>query len=292
MAIPPDFHTPDERELAAMPFEDQAAAFVSGTRMLYRLLNDTVWRVIESQISPSHFEQALSATYFRIVLLLRGVVALDDPCHFQIANSVARTVFELVLDLKALSNDPSQTRRFFDFPKVAKFRYAEKLVSFLHDHPSIDRGRFHHQINCVDDPQRRQQVRELCLQDWGCKGNGAPKWPDHWSGKNIADRAREAGLELEEMYRSQFFLQSQYVHAGPAGVQDLSRDALICSFAIAHEAIQRLAVIATQIVGDTFHLFDTIPGLRDNLKQQPDHAIVLYLLKAYEQKRAAVSDSD
>jgi len=256
-----------DADVTALPPEKQAAAFVQGTKILYTLMNDTVCSVIMGQIGKSDIEQAIAVTYYRITLLLQGLATLDDPAHFQMANSTARTVFELVLDLKTLCADQSLAEKFFAFARVVKFRKAEQLVTFLNINPSVDRIPHQHAINFASDPQRKQSVDQQCVQHWGTNKNGQANWPEHWSGKNIADRAHDAGLEFEEIYRSQFFLQSQYVHAGPAGIQDLSRDALVCSFGIAHRLIHQLAATATELVGHQFHLFDTNLELRDKLRR-------------------------
>lgn len=254
-------------DITALSREDQAAAIVRGTISMHTLMNDTVCSVILGQVGKSDFEQAIAATYYQATLLLRAIATLEDPARFQIVNSAARTVFELVLDLKGLFADPGLAEKFFAFARVFKFQKATQLVSFLNDNPSIDRSRHQHAINFASDLRRKQEVEQQCIQHWGVKKNRQPNWPDHWSGKTINIRAHEAGLEFEEMYRSQFFLQSQYVHAGPSGIQDLSRDALICSFGIAHRLVQQLAATATELVGDQFHLFDTNIELRDRLRK-------------------------
>lgn len=254
-------------DVTTLQREEQAAAFVKGTQSLHSLIEHTVCPVVLGQVGKSDIEQALAATFYRITLLLRALAKLDDPAHFQIANSVARTVFELVLDLKALSTHQFLAPKFFAFSRAVKFRKAEQLVAFLNANPAIDRTPHQHAIQFASDTQRKQEVEQQCIQHWGTNAKGAPNWPDHWSGKNIADRSNDAGPEFEEMYRSQFFLQSQYVHAGPAGVQNLDRDALICSFAIAHRLVQQLSAEATYIVGEKFHLFDTNLELRDKLRR-------------------------
>lgn len=254
-------------DVTSLPREEQAAALVKGTESLYSMMNDTVCPVVIGQVAKSYSEQAIAATYYRITLILRGISTLTDPVHFQIANSVARTVFELVIDLKLLRDDPSLSAKFFAFARVVKFRKAAQLVKFLDGNPSIDRTAHQHAIDFADDLQRKQSVEQQCIQHWGANKNGQPNWPEHWFGTNIADRAHYAGLEFEEMYRSQFFLQSQYVHAGLAGIQDLSRDALICSFGTAHRLVQQLSATATLIVVEKFHLFDTNLELRDKLRR-------------------------
>ncbi len=271
-------------DVMSLPAEEQAAAFVNGTKSLHALMEGTVCSVIMGQVGKSDIEEAIAATFYRITLLLRGVALLEEPAHFQIANSVARTIFELVIDLKSLCDDPSLAAKFLAFTRVVKFRKAEQLSGFLNANPSVDRSPHQHALSFASDPQRKQEVEQLCIKHWGPNKNGQPNWPDHWSGRNIADRAHDAGLEFEEAYRSQFFLQSQYVHAGPAGIQDLPWEALICSFGVAHRLMQQLSANATELVGGVFHLFDATPELREWL-HKASSASGFYAVEAVLQKQ-------
>jgi len=99
----------------------------------------------------SQQEEAITGTYYRMYLLLRGLAKLEDPCHFQMAG--------------------------------------------------VDQNR-----------------QKLCAKHgWDPK-----KPPLHWSGKDTLQRVPDADIEYKEIYRSQFFLQSYYVHAGGAGMDSLS----------------------------------------------------------------------
>ncbi|MBX3439982.1 MAG: hypothetical protein KF861_21000, partial [Planctomycetaceae bacterium] len=139
MSDPMPFEVIEAADVTSLSPEEQAAAFVKGTQSLNTFIEHTVYPVVGGQVGMSETEQALAATFCRISLLLRSLAKLDDPAHFQLANSAARTVFELVLDLKALTTDRSLASKFFAFSRVAKFRKAEQLVNFLNNNPSIDR---------------------------------------------------------------------------------------------------------------------------------------------------------
>lgn len=267
MAHQIDLDIIEAADVNALPIEQQAAAFFKGTASIYRLTEDVVCPVVQGQVGKSDQEQAISATFYRMVLLLRGVTALNDPVHFQIVNSVARTVFELVLDLKALAADPTSAGKFHAFARVAKFRKATQLKDFLDANPTVDSSPHQTAIDFANDPVRAQEVEQECVQHWGRTHKGKLRWPEHWSGKQIDVRASDAGIEFAEIYRSQFFLQSYYVHAGPAGIQNLSREALICTFGVSHRLIQQFAATAVEIIADQFHLFATDLDLRDQLRR-------------------------
>ncbi len=288
-----DFEVIEAADVETLSFDERADAFYRGTTSIHALMENVVSPVVQGQIGKSGHEQAVAVTFYRIELLLRGLKLLVDPAHFQIVISVARTVFELVLDLKVLAADHATAQKLHAFARVAKFRKASQLKAFLDANPSVDQSSHQEAISCASDSAREQEVERDCIRHWGADRNGNPRWPDHWSGLNIADRAGNAGIEFAEMYRSQFFLQSYYVHAGPAGIQSLSREALICTFGIAHRLVQQLAATAVEVVADEFYLFSTELDLRDKLRRA-SAASGFFAVQAVLQKQAvdAVNDTE
>lgn len=253
-------------DLKKLTNEEKADSLFQSTRSLHNLAEERIVPTLHGQLNLSDHEQSLVATYYLMTLLLRGLSSLADPCHFQMAEIVARTVFELLLDLKALADEPSLAAKFMAFTDVSRFHKADQLANYLSEYPAVDAQPHQHAVRFAFDQQRRQRLEQECIQHWGTDKNDNPKWPEHWTGNNIATRARNAGFKYEEIYRSQFFLQSYFVHAGPAGVQNLSKDALIRLFCIAHGLIQSLFSEATEIMCDRFQLFAGDSKLRNRLK--------------------------
>ncbi|MEO2033604.1 MAG: hypothetical protein ABGZ35_16110, partial [Planctomycetaceae bacterium] len=151
-------------DVTALSIEEQAIAFFKGTASIHGLMEDVVCPVIQGQIGKSDYEQAVAVTFYRIALLLRGLRLLNDPAQFQIVNSVARTVFELVLDLNLLISDQATADKFHGFSRVAKFRKAAQLKTFLDANPSVDKAPHQDAINFASDTQRQQEVEQACIQ--------------------------------------------------------------------------------------------------------------------------------
>lgn len=255
----------DPADVTELPRNEQAAAVLKGTHDLHAL-GEGIVPLIIGQAGKSECESALAGTYYRMTLLLKGLSTLNDTCHFQLSQAGARTVFELLLDLKILVNNPSRATQFFAFPQVSRFHKAAQLADFLDKHGKIDPVRPQRAVQFAGDQQVRQRIEALCVRGWGTKTNGKPNWPEHWSGQSISERAKNAGADYEELYRTQFFIQSYFVHSGGAGVGGLSHDALVCLFCNAHLLVQRLFTEATEIIATEFLLFDAIPGLREKLQ--------------------------
>lgn len=262
-----DLKAIDAADVESLSVEERANAFYEGTAAIRRLIDDEICSIVLGQISKSDFEQAIAGTLYRIMLLLKGIEQLRDPLHFQIVNATARTVFELVLDLKLLASDQSLVPKYFAFGRVSNFHKAVQLKSFLDLNPTIDQSRHRDALSFANNAQRKAEIERDCQKHWGKKKNGHLIWPEHWSGKDIAARSNDVGIEFLEIYRSQFFIQSLYVHAGPAGIQNISREALIYTFCISHCLIQQMTAIAAQVTADEFQRFSANTELRAELKR-------------------------
>ena len=154
-----------------MPYERGVQVFFDTTVALHELAETQVCTAV-AQMGKDLGEMALGATYFRMCLLLRGLVKLDEPWHFQLAAIAARTMFELLLDLKALADDPSQAEAFWDFTSVDKLRKARTLADFLKGHPDIDTVPHRRALQFAKDPDLQKRVEGLCLRHWGRNKRG------------------------------------------------------------------------------------------------------------------------
>jgi len=255
----------DGQAIRNLPIEKRIAAIFHGTVALNKFADKNVCPKVQDAFQKTDHEKALAATYYRMCLFLRALAKLDETCHFQVAAMAARSIFELLLDLKALASDPTLTQKFFDFTWVSRYHKAKQLADFLQKNPNVDRTRHQHALALVNKPGVNDHREQLCKSHGWVDRKGKLSWPKHWSGKDTPIRAKEAGIEYEEIYRSQFFIQSYYVHAGGAGIDSMSREALESAFAIAHALIQRLFAEATRIIAKAFHLFEGDESLHQRL---------------------------
>ena len=256
----------DAQAIENLPREKKIAAILQGTRALHEFAEKNVCPVVRAVLQKSDHETALAATYYRMCLLLRALAKLDDTCHFQVAAMAARSMFELLLDLKALAKDPTLGQKFFDFTWMSRYHKARQLANFLQHNPDVDPTPHQQALALVNKPGVKQNREQLCKKHGWVDSEGKPTWPIHWSGKDTFARAKDAGIEYAEIYRSEFFIQSYYVHAGGAGIHSMSREALESLFAISHQLVQRLFAEATKIIGNAFHLFDADESLHQRLE--------------------------
>lgn len=248
-------------------WDEIANEMICELRKFHTGVNSVVVPLIDGAIQKSSCEKAIAGTFLRMKQLVSGLCVLDDPQHFQITNAVARTVFELCLDLHALSKDPSIESKFWSFTQVSRFHKTQQLVSFLEGSPSVDRSAHADAIRYASDPARKTRIEALVRTHWGTDRKGKLRWPDHWSGQLIFSRAKNAGVKYEEFYKTHFSYLSNHVHAGIGGIQGLSQSALICCFAIAIYLTRDLFEDSVNIVIDAFRLSEADGSLKERLKE-------------------------
>jgi len=78
--------------------------------------------------------------YQRVCLWIKSVKALNNAIHFQAVASAARSIFELLVDIKLLidNNPKDAVERIDAFIQVEKFRVAERYAGFKKDNPDLN----------------------------------------------------------------------------------------------------------------------------------------------------------
>jgi len=71
---------------------------------------------------------------------MRSLVRLDHFDDFQAARSLARSMFELLLDMRSLQRDPALSKRYSSFPKIERMRTAIRIADFVAAHSSTGRN--------------------------------------------------------------------------------------------------------------------------------------------------------
>ena len=197
--------TTDANPINRIPLDAQVSAILERTGALSDLAEKQVSPVVRAKTARTLNEQALAGTYFRMALLSRTLAHLGDAQHFQVAAMVARTMFELLLDLKSLADRPDLTDQFFAFTRVNRFQKADQLADFLQRNPEIDPTPHRAAIRFAADAERRRKVETECEKYWGRTNvakrhgrdvspaqptKGELRWPKHWSGHDMFRRER------------------------------------------------------------------------------------------------------
>ncbi len=253
-----------------LPLAEQVKAFAESSEHVRFLAADVINPLLEAAMATgsSDREKAVVGCYYRAYAWMFTLAILRDPIHFQAVAAGARSLFELWVDLKLLLCDTTghDVRRYHAFPRVERFRAAQKIVEFSDKHPTL-KIECSHQRTSVNDASKAQEIDALVVKLWGKDKKGNPNYPRHWSGKDLAARIPLGDTEMERIYSEQYPLLSWYVHSGSAGYAGLDDNALRCCFALSHTMAQRASLASIELVAKEMKIMQAVEWLPDAIEK-------------------------
>lgn len=255
--------------LEPVSFKKRIEASYEGTRAAESLAKEVMIPQLKALIKPSRKEEALKGLYFRMYAWVRSLVSLNDTVHFQAAASAARSIFELLLDVKLLIDDKPKDAidKFEAFTQVERFRVAKKYVDFKNNNPGLKYTKELSREKLVSKPGKESQINKLIELNWGKNKKGQPKKVEHWTSWKIDKRAKEAGKDYELLYHESFPLLSWYMHSSLAGFGGVTKEGLEVVFGKSHMLTVPLFLDATLLVARELKLLQAIPQLIDWVKE-------------------------
>jgi len=192
---------------------------------------------------------------------------LNYPVHFQAVLNATRGMFELLVDLKLLVDDPALADKYHAFPFVARFSAAKKLIDYLNtDRTYAPPAKPEKRRIFISDGANQKKFDDLRKEHWGTDKKGDLITPSHWSNLDLAARVGRLGSAESRRYRDIYSMCSWFVHSGAAGIAGISPDGLLAAFGWGHGKIQEMFAEGTEILCKTLHLFTASPGLQQELE--------------------------
>lgn len=187
------------------------------------------------------------------------------------------------MDLKLLVGDStgSSVERYHAFPRVERFRAAQKIVEFSDKNLAL-KVECSRQRALVSNPSKEQEIDSLVVRLWGKDKKGDPNHPRHWSGKSLAKRIPPGAAEMEQIYSEYYPLLSWYVHSGSAGYAGLSENALRCCFALSHTIAQRASLGSIELMAKEMKIMQAVEWLPDAIEKTRLAPAMLLLQKKGE----------
>lgn len=223
------------------------------------LIEEHLIPILSNQINQSDSEAAKLGTFYRLFLLTKGILALNDRQHFQLVMAAMRTIFELLVDLRLLSLEPSAkyVSMYTKYADVARFHTADKLAEFAiktNAQNSVRLLGIDLAKSVAADHARRVKVEGIVRNLWGETKNKIPNYPQHWSGMDLRKRSKLLGEYYEVLYLQIYSFASWYTHSGPAGYAGVDPDGLGRIFGIAVETSRLMLIDAFKLIVNEFHL--------------------------------------
>jgi hypothetical protein len=269
---------------------DYARAAYEGSKQYYEYLEAHAIPVLKSVLNRSPYEEAMTLLYYRSHLLMRGLTRLDHVEDFQSVRSIARSLFELVLDMKLLQHDPTLLTKFSSYPTVERIRTAIRVADFVAAHPSADRAkRYRYQISLAGDAAEIKKCEDILQEVYGItttiSTDRARRFPKTWSQMDVRTQGARLGIDEEEKYIAVYAIDSWFIHGGLTGVAGISQDGLANVYGRGHLLAQKSYHGATFVIAKELKLFDAQADLWSKLNEL--ESLSATLLDSLVSRRAA-----
>lgn len=284
----------EKADVSDLSVRVRVEAFYKGTVEVSKFAGSVMIPLLRGQINLNDKEKSIVGTYYRMYLWIRSMVAMNGRIYFQAAAAAARSLFELLLDMKILATDKTGqwVERFHVFPEIEKFRVAGNLMSFCDSHPNIVIRDVSHRRAFINKQGRRQRIHQSIVKYWGRTKKGKPNRPEHWTGKKVQKRAHHLGLKYEELYIRVYPLLSWYIHSGSTGYVDFSPEGLEACFGVSHSVAQEAFLEATLICAHEMKISKVLQGLPKviaDLRQTPAKVLTEEQIRILEKAKLRFS---
>lgn len=179
-----------------------------GPLALARRVSEVARKSVEAVENPESTDVLLVSIFKRCLRVLEGIVILLEADQRELAESIARQLFELRVNVEYLVASGDAKRRY------AKFAILQHLLRQRAEYEySLEVGR------AVDQGHLAEIERILSGQEFEEYRDRKRRFRDNWSGKSVRSLAEESSSPmLGKQYRLIYGGWSNEVHAGPIAV--------------------------------------------------------------------------
>jgi Family of unknown function (DUF5677) len=161
--------------------------------------------VMSTLVVEKDRDRCFKGVYLRAKANVESLLALRYVKDFQAIAMIARSLFELAIDMTLIKRDPDAVRKIAAFSELEKLRAATKIVNFRKSHPSADIGATVQELFIKNNEAKIESERAAI---WGA-GAKVP----HWSGLSLKARAELLKGPFDEIYEVKYPQLSWYTHA-------------------------------------------------------------------------------
>ena len=193
-------------EIPDITTHELISSYHDGLKEAVDFVQSEIIGILDGQINLSQQEEAVLGIFLRIHALASSLVRLNQKIDFNAVAVIARTLFELLLDIKLLSSPSIKQKeldRFFSFSEIDRFRKARRIIDLQNKHPELVNN------SLLDSTKRKEFVEQTVIKDaielkvkslWGKGKKRKLRWPNYWSGSTIKERAKANGPIYEQEY--------------------------------------------------------------------------------------------
>ncbi len=221
--------------------------------------------VIMGILTPNLVEKPSGRwNYHRAAINVEMLVTIKDTKQFQVISMLARTIFELAVEIKLISLDPDAAHKIDVFTRVEKLRAAKQIVEFKKAHPE---AQVHYQTH--------ESFVTACEQS--IQAEKAATWPDrdrvkHWTLNSLATRAHKLGDPFDRIYEMHYPTLSWDTHSGVISVFKAKPDTFVPSVGIAYTIAVDSYMQILEVLVNEFKLYNADPLLKNKIKYNKEVA--------------------
>ncbi len=181
--------------------------------------------ILNTLLSLTPREQCFIGTYYRTLGNVETLLRLDKSKDFQAIAMLARTLFELAVDIRLLEKIPDGWGKMLAFADLEKLRAAKRIIGFKASNPTADID-----TTIYDSFASLNEQRITSLENSLWPGIKRVK---HWSGLDLFGRVTKLGSPFDQIYAVDYPRISWYAHPGLTGVMNVQAVTFIhlCAYA-------------------------------------------------------------
>jgi len=231
--------------------------FHAALRNMNDLEKGDIRNVVMGVLNPTLREKCVTLNYHRAAVNVELLLALTDTRQFQAIAMLARTIFELAVELKSISLDADAAEKIDLFTRIELLRSAERIVAFKRDHPD---AKIHYET-------QDEFIRTCAV---GIRKDQNTMWPGitkikHWTKKDLAARAKELGDPFDRIYEVHYAELSWFSHSGVTGLGNANTNLIAMSAGTSYSIAVDSYMQILEVVVNEFKLYATMPVLKDKI---------------------------
>lgn len=173
-----------------------------------RNLNDLEQReirnVVMGVLNPSLRERYLTLNYHRAAINVELLLTLRDTRQFQAIALLARSIFELAVEIKLISLNSDAAEKIEALTRIEKLRHSKKILEFKKAYPDV--------LVATKSVEEFIGANERSIM-----AEQAAIWPGvkevtHWMMKKLPRRVELLGDPFRKMYEIYVSVRSWHLH--------------------------------------------------------------------------------
>ena len=210
--------------------------FYTMVKSLNNFDKQEVKTVIDGLLSRTDEDNCYIGTYLRGKANAETILLIQNAAHFQAASMLARSLFELGVDMRLLEVTPGGWIKVIAFIEEEKLRSARKVMAFRQAHPEADVDVVVFESYIAHQAGRVDALRKTLWPN--------TKRVEHWSGMNLAQRVALLKSPFDRIYAVEYPTLSWHVHSGMTAVMGLKAETFTllcgCAFRLAAESYSEI----------------------------------------------------